>query len=186
MDLLPLIFPASLFTFIVAVFLARNPVYGVLSFVAVVMHAAVLLILLDLEFLAYVLAIVYIGAIVVLFLFVIMMFYIHHFRMKRSILRGTIEYYLLGWLGTNLIYYFAFFDHTSYSDFSSLTYSSNLINLVAWYLFNDATFLTILASLIMLVGIVGAIILTVKTTALAKAPIIRVRNLITDILVKQK
>jgi NADH-quinone oxidoreductase subunit J len=96
MELFPFIFPASLFTFIVAVFLSRNPVYGVLSFVVVVMHVVVLLILLDLEFLAYVLAIVYIGAIVVLFLFVIMMFYIHHFTIKRSIVRGTIEYYLLG------------------------------------------------------------------------------------------
>lgn len=96
MDLIYFVFPASLFTFIVAVFLSRNPVYGVLSFVAVVMHAVVLLILLDLEFLAYVLAIVYIGAIVVLFLFVIMMFYIHHFKIKRSVIRGTVEYYLLG------------------------------------------------------------------------------------------
>jgi NADH:ubiquinone oxidoreductase subunit 6 (subunit J) len=131
MDLLPLLFPASLFTFITVVFLSRNPVYGVLSFVVVVMHTVFLLILLDLEFLAYILAIVYIGAIVVLFLFVIMMFYIYHFKTKRSRLRGIIEYYLLGWLGTNLIYYFAFFDYTSYSDFSSLTYSSNLIHLVA-------------------------------------------------------
>jgi NADH:ubiquinone oxidoreductase subunit 6 (subunit J) len=56
----------------------------------------VLLILLDLEFLAYVLAIVYIGAIVVLFLFVIMMFYIHHFKTQRSLIRGILEYYLLG------------------------------------------------------------------------------------------
>jgi NADH-quinone oxidoreductase subunit J len=96
MDLISFIFPASLFTFVVAVFLSKNPVYGVLSFVAVVIHTVILLIILDLEFLAYVLAIVYIGAIVVLFLFVIMMFYIHHFRTKRSFIRGTIEYYLLG------------------------------------------------------------------------------------------
>ena len=96
MNLIAFVFPASLFTFIVAVFLSRNPVYGILSFVAVVMHVVILLITLDLEFLAYVLAIVYIGAIVVLFLFVIMMFYIHHFKNKRSYLRGLIEYYLLG------------------------------------------------------------------------------------------
>jgi NADH-quinone oxidoreductase subunit J len=96
MELVTFIFPASLFTFIVAVFLSRNPVYGILSFVVVVLHVVTLLIVLDLEFLAYVLAIVYIGAIVVLFLFVVMMFYIHHFKNRRSYLRGLIEYYLLG------------------------------------------------------------------------------------------
>ena len=180
------IFPASLFTFIVAVFLSKNPVYGVLSFVVVVMHVVALLVVLDVEFLAYVLAIVYIGAIVVLFLFVIMMFYIHHFKTKRSAVRGLAEYYLLGWLSSNAVYYLAFFDNTSYSDFSSLTYSSNLVVMVAWYLFNDAVFLTILAAFIMLIGIVGAIILTVKTKAVERAPVIRLRNNVTDVLFKQK
>jgi len=96
MELYHLIFPLSLFTFITFVFLTHNPVYGVLSFVAIVLHIVILLILLDLEFLAYILAIVYIGAIVVLFLFVIMMFYIYQFSAKRSVLRGLIEYYILG------------------------------------------------------------------------------------------
>ena len=70
MELTDFLFPLSLFIFITLVFHSQNPVYGVLSFVAVVLHVAVLLIVLDLEFLAYVLGIVYIGAIVVLFLFV--------------------------------------------------------------------------------------------------------------------
>lgn len=186
MELLSFIFPASLFTFIVAVFLSRNPVYGVLAFVAVVMHVVILLVLLDLEFLAYVLAIVYIGAIVVLFLFVIMMFYIHHFTTKRSIIRGTVEYYLLGWLSSNAVYYLAFFDHTSYSDYALLVYSSNLVSMVAWYLFNDGTFLTILAALIMLIGIIGAIVLTVKTTTITSRNTIKIRNSVIDILEKKK
>lgn len=185
MSILTFLFPASLFTFIVAVFLSKNPVYGVLSFVAVVFHIVVLLIVLDLEFLAYVLAIVYIGAIVVLFLFVIMMFYIRHFKTKRSILRGVIEYYLLGWLVSTNIYYWAIFESTSYTDFIALAYNSNIIYQVAWYFFNDGVLLTILLTVIMLIGIVGAIILTVKSSAVEKAPLIRVRNSITDVLTKK-
>ncbi len=185
MDLISFIFPASLFTFVVAVFLSKNPVYGVLSFVAVVIHTVILLIILDLEFLAYVLAIVYIGAIVVLFLFVIMMFYIHHFRTKRSFIRGTIEYYLLGWLSSNAVYYLALYDFDSYADYAFLTYSANLLTMLAWYLFNDGAILTLIAALIMLVGIVGAIILTVKNTSSSFSSL-RLRNRISDILIKQK
>lgn len=163
MSIINLICPISLFTFVAAVFLSKNPVHGVLSFVVIVLHVVVLLISLDLEFLAYVLAIVYIGAIVVLFLFVIMMFYIHHFKFSRSIIRGSIEYYLLGWCVTNMIYYIAFFDVNTYVDFLELSYSCNFLPVVAWYLFNEGALLTIIVAVLMLVGIVGAIILTVKS-----------------------
>lgn len=186
MSLISFIFPVSLFTFIVAVFLSKNPVYGVLSFVAVVMHVVVLLILLDLEFLAYVLAIVYIGAIVVLFLFVIMMFYIHHFRTPRSLLRGVIEYYLVGWVLSNLAYYWVLPDTSNYVDFTSALYSNNVLYLVAWYFFNDAFLLTILVALIMLIGIIGAIILTVKGSAIKNSITIRPRNSLSDVLSKKK
>jgi NADH-quinone oxidoreductase subunit J len=186
MSLLWFIFPVSLFTFIVAVFLSKNPVYGVLSFVAVVMHVVILLILLDLEFLAYVLAIVYIGAIVVLFLFVIMMFYIHHFKTPRSMIRGIVEYYFLGWILSNLAYYWVFYTNTDYVDFTNTLYHNNLIYLIAWYFFNDAMLLTILVAVIMLIGIIGAIILTVKTTTLRISPLIRIRNSILDVLIKKK
>jgi len=185
MSLVAFLFPASLFTFIVAVFLSKNPVYGVLSFVAVVFHVVVLLILLDLEFLAYVLAIVYIGAIVVLFLFVIMMFYIHHFKTQRSLIRGILEYYLLGWLVSTNIYYWAIFEPMSYTDYISLAYTTNIIYQIAWYLFNDGVVLTILLTLIMLIGIIGAITLTVKSDAMPKSPIIRVRNSIVSVLTKK-
>jgi len=131
MEFIHTLLPLSLFTFITLVFLAKNPVYGVLSFVAIVMHVVLLLILLDLEFLAYVLAIVYIGAIVVLFLFVIMMFYIHHFSTRRSVARGIIEYYIAGWLVTNVAYYFAFINEGEYADFGYIIFNNNLITLTA-------------------------------------------------------
>jgi NADH-quinone oxidoreductase subunit J len=184
MDIFSLILPFTLFTSIVMVFLSKNPVYGVLAFVLVVLHSVIMLILLDLEFLAYILAIVYIGAIVVLFLFVIMMFYIYNFNTKRSLLRGIAEYYILGWAVSNSAYYLAYTDRTEYGDLMDFIYSNNLLVYLARYLFNEAIFFTVLAALIMLIGIIGAITLTVRSSKAEATVVIKARNVITDTIQK--
>src|SRR5512137_363384 len=56
-----------------AVVSARNPVHSVLFLIAAFFNAAGLFILLGAEFLAMLLVIVYVGAVAVLFLFVVMM-----------------------------------------------------------------------------------------------------------------
>ena len=55
------------------VVLARQPIVSVLSLIVVFFNGAGLLILLDAEFLGVLLIIVYVGAIAVLFLFMVMM-----------------------------------------------------------------------------------------------------------------
>lgn len=55
----------------------RNPVYAVLSLVLTFFSTACLWLLLDAEFLAIALVLVYVGAVMVLFLFVVMMLDIH-------------------------------------------------------------------------------------------------------------
>ena len=55
------------------VILVRNPVHAVLSLVLTFFSAAMLWLLLQAEFLGVVLVLVYIGAVMVLFLFVVMM-----------------------------------------------------------------------------------------------------------------
>jgi NADH-quinone oxidoreductase subunit J len=52
---------------------ARNPVHSVLFLIAAFFNAAVLFLLAGAEFLAFILVIVYVGAVAVLFLFVVMM-----------------------------------------------------------------------------------------------------------------
>src|SRR3984893_4410572 len=77
----PLMFPSILFfifaaTLIAAalgVILARNPVYSALLLVLCFFNSAVIWLLLDAEFLGIVLVLVYVGAVMVLFLFVVMM-----------------------------------------------------------------------------------------------------------------
>jgi len=52
----------------------KNPIYALLSLIAVFFNAILLLLTLKIEFLALTFLIIYVGAIAILFLFVIMMF----------------------------------------------------------------------------------------------------------------
>ena len=66
---------------------AKNPVYSVLFLILVFCNAAGLLILIDLDFFAMVFLVVYVGAIAVLFLFVVMMLNIRLTEINENILR---------------------------------------------------------------------------------------------------
>ena len=66
-------FSAVLIGAALGVILARNPVHSVLFLVLCFFNAAVLWLLIEAEFLAIVLVLVYVGAVMVLFLFVVMM-----------------------------------------------------------------------------------------------------------------
>jgi NADH-quinone oxidoreductase subunit J len=67
------IFAAALIAGALGVILARNPVYSALLLVLCFFNSAVIWLLLDAEFLGIVLVLVYVGAVMVLFLFVVMM-----------------------------------------------------------------------------------------------------------------
>ncbi|MCA1799589.1 MAG: NADH-quinone oxidoreductase subunit J [Xanthomonadaceae bacterium] len=71
---------------------ARNPVHGVLLLVLAFFTAAVLWLLLQAEFLAIVLVLVYVGAVMVLFLFVVMMLDVNVARIRE----GYAKYLPLG------------------------------------------------------------------------------------------
>ena len=67
------VFAAVLVGAALGVILARNPVHSVLLLVLCFFNSAVIWLLLDAEFLGIVLVLVYVGAVMVLFLFVVMM-----------------------------------------------------------------------------------------------------------------
>jgi len=66
---------------------ARNPVHSVLFLILCFFNAAALFILLGAEFLAMVLVIVYVGAVAVLFLFVVMMLDINFAEMRQGFMQ---------------------------------------------------------------------------------------------------
>ena len=71
----------------VMVITVRNPVYAVLFLVLTFFSAAAIWILLEAEFLAIVLVVVYVGAVMVLFLFVVMMLDVNIDSLKEGFIR---------------------------------------------------------------------------------------------------
>ena len=71
----------------IAVVSARNPVHSVLFLIASFFSAAGLFVLLGAEFLAMLLVVVYVGAVAVLFLFVVMMLDVNFVELKQGFLR---------------------------------------------------------------------------------------------------
>jgi NADH-quinone oxidoreductase subunit J len=71
---------------------ARNPVHAVLFLILAFFNAAGLFVLLGAEFIAFILAIVYVGAVAVLFLFVVMMLDVSF----ASLRKGAMQYVPLG------------------------------------------------------------------------------------------
>jgi NADH-quinone oxidoreductase subunit J len=73
---------------------ARNPVYSALALVTCFITSAAIWLLIEAEFLAVVLVLVYVGAVMVLFLFVVMMLDINLAELRQ----GFTRFAWLGWL----------------------------------------------------------------------------------------
>jgi NADH-quinone oxidoreductase subunit J len=76
------------------VIVARNPVYSALSLVLCFVTSAAIWLLIEAEFLAVVLVLVYVGAVMVLFLFVVMMLDVNLAELRQ----GFTRFAWLGWL----------------------------------------------------------------------------------------
>ena len=101
--MLPLIlfyvFSTVLVASALAVIVARNPVYCALSLVLCFVTSAAIWLLIEAEFLAIVLALVYVGAVMVLFLFVVMMLDINLEELRS----GFTRFAWLGWITAGVI-----------------------------------------------------------------------------------
>src|SRR5262252_4458395 len=86
------LFAAILIASAVMVVAARNPVHSVLFLILSFFNAAGLFVLLGAEFLAMILVVVYVGAVAVLFLFVVMMLDVDFSELKR----GSLQYLPFG------------------------------------------------------------------------------------------
>jgi NADH-quinone oxidoreductase subunit J len=145
---------------------SRNPVHSVLYLILGFFNAAGLFLLAGAEFLAMILVIVYVGAVAVLFLFVVMMLDIDFAKMREGFQRyapfgavvgGILFLELLMVMGT---WQFS-------GDASELRLSpspAGVSNTVALgrVLYTDYVFLFQIAGLILLVAMMGAIVLTLR------------------------
>jgi len=86
-EILFYVFAVFLVASAVGVITARNPVHCALFLVLAFFHSAVIWLLMEAEFLAIVLLLVYVGAVMVLFLFVVMMLDINVAKMREGFTR---------------------------------------------------------------------------------------------------
>jgi NADH-quinone oxidoreductase subunit J len=86
-EILFYVFAVFLIASAVGVITARNPVHCALFLVLAFFHSAVIWLLMEAEFLAIVLLLVYVGAVMVLFLFVVMMLDINVAKMREGFTR---------------------------------------------------------------------------------------------------
>ena len=140
---------------------ARNPVHSVLFLILAFFNAAGLFVLLHAEFLAMLLVVVYVGAVAVLFLFVVMMLDINFVELRE----GFQRYRPLGLLiaGVLLVELFVTFFSLTGSD-ATVPVMSDVHNTLALgrVIYTDYIYLFQLAGLILLVAMIGAITLTLR------------------------
>ncbi len=147
------------------VVIARNPVRSVLFLIMTFFSAAALFVMLGAEFLALLLIVVYVGAVAVLFLFVVMMLDVDFVELKQ----GFAEYLPLGALlsfvlAVELIVLGATFRMPK--EFVAQTpITADVSNIEAFgrVLYTDYAFFFEAAGLILLVAMIGAILLTLST-----------------------
>ena len=142
---------------------ARNPVHSVLFLILAFFNAAALFVLLGAEFLAMILIVVYVGAVAVLFLFVVMMLDIDFVELRR----GFMNYLPLGGVIGGLIFFelaFVMFVWTADPGAPLRPTPAGVTNTEALgrILYTDYIFYFQTAGLILLVAMIGAIVLTLR------------------------
>ncbi len=150
----------------VMVIMARNPVHSVLWLILAFFNAAGLMVLVGAEFIAMLLVIVYVGAVAVLFLFVVMMLDIDFAAMRAGFVRNfplgiLIAAILLAELMLGLGAYGAGGIELGVSDGTAVarTGQSN-IEAIGALLYGRYIILFEIAGIILLVAMIGAIVLT--------------------------
>lgn len=158
------------------VVVSRNPVYSVLFLILAFFNAAGLFVLIGAEFLAMLLVVVYVGAVAVLFLFVVMMLDINFSEMRA----GFQKYLPLGLVVGGILVFelvaamygdvFSGATLPEAMDISNTRALGNVIYTKYMYLFQ-------VAGLILLVAMIGAISLTMRKREGVRRQSIAAQNL---------
>jgi len=148
------------------VVLARNPVHSVLYLILAFFSSAGLMVLLGAEFVAMLLVIVYVGAVAVLFLFVVMMLDVDFTELRQGLaeylpLGGLIGLVLLVELGL-VIGHWAIAGSAPEARAAPVPAPAEIHNVEALgrIIYDDYIYVFQAAGLILLVAMIGAIVLT--------------------------
>ena len=147
----------------IAVISSRNPVHSVLFLILAFVNASGIFVLAGAEFLAMILLIVYVGAVAVLFLFVVMMLNISLEEVKNQIKKYFYSGLLVGGiLLGELIFSFSNFDiiknNKNLSEFKNLSNTHE----IGKVMYTEYFFIFQISGCILLVAMIGAIVLTLR------------------------
>jgi NADH-quinone oxidoreductase subunit J len=164
----------------VMVIASRNPVHSVLFLILTFFNASGLFLLLGAEFLAMILVVVYVGAVAVLFLFVIMMLDVDFTELRE----GFLEYLPIGlligavFLAELLLVAGGWIINPSISKTIASPTPADISNTAALGLVLYTKYIHYfqLAGMVLLVAMIGAIVLTLRHKAKVKRQDINVQN----------
>ena len=152
-------FASFLIVTCISVIFSKNPVNSVLFLVLAFLNSTFLFILIGAEFVGIILAIVYIGAVAILFLFVVMMLDIQMttlmFNIKRYI---PLALLFAGVISAEIIYLTVF--KSSKSNLSEIVRSSNNTEEIGNVLYTKYFIDFQLSGVVLLLAMIGAIVLT--------------------------
>ncbi len=169
------LFSVVLLAAAVAMVTVRNPVYAALCLILCFFTSAAMWIMLQAEFLGIVLVLVYVGAVMVLFLFVIMML-----DVKQEMARASFGRYLPFGLAVAVVIAVEMILVLSTGDFSNpekyapqkLGASDSNTEALGELLYTEYLYPFEIAGVILLVAIIAAIILTLRTRPDAKSQVV--------------
>lgn len=177
-------FSAVLMGAALGVILSRNPVHAVMFLVLAFFQSAVLWILAEAEFLGIVLVLVYVGAVMVLFLFVVMMLDIN----VEAVRRGLTRYWFFGLgivmlMAIELVQLIWLRGQDSSIGGGFVPYPEGYSNTKALgsVLYTKHVYAFEIAAVILLLAIVAAITLTMR-----KRPGLKIQNIASQVAVKAK
>ncbi len=141
----------------------RNPVHSVLFLILAFFNAAALFIMLGAEFLAMLLIIVYVGAVAVLFLFVVMMLNVEVETFRRGLTKYSHAGFVIAtFLLTQMVILFTQMDKVAAMPFRlSQPIKTGVTNTAALgqVIYTDYAFAFQISGMILLVAMIGAIVL---------------------------
>lgn len=160
------LFAAVLIASAVMVVTSRNPVHSVLFLILAFFNAAALFLIAGAEFLATILVIVYVGAVAVLFLFVVMMLDVDFAKLREGFQRYAPLGAVLGailFLELVLVYAtWSFAQDAAWLRLHPTPSDVDNTRALGRILYTDHVWLFQLSGLILLVAMIGAIVLTLR------------------------
>ena len=164
----------------VMVIVSRNPVHSVLYLILAFVNASGLFILMGAEFLGMMLIVVYVGAVAVLFLFVIMMLDVDFFELRE----GFIEYLPVGLvIGGNFLFellltvgFWVINPGVAKTITAAIPTNVSNTEALGLVLYTKYIHYFQLAGMVLLVAMIGAIVLTLRHKANVKRQDINIQN----------